>query len=209
MIVAIDAGDAIIVASDRREVFKANGKIVRIENDSTNKFVEWNGGYITGCGYVALLNELKTRMAKENIERTDDILKIMQDIELSCDFPDEMVQETHWLFTYITEIDQCPEFRIAMIDPHQTADFRVLNNRNCTIWLNSDKVESLINQVNQQIMSFSDFDNIQNAVGYYIEMLTQLFTIGASESQSVSTSFDVVFGVDGGYQLLSGCNDLG
>lgn len=45
MIVAINTGDAAVAAADRRQIYKVNGRLSHIENDNTNKFVEWNGGY--------------------------------------------------------------------------------------------------------------------------------------------------------------------
>ncbi len=64
MIVGMSLGDFVLVASDRRQVHMTNGVVDYVESDSVNKIIECPLGFITGSGYVPLLNEFKNELRK-------------------------------------------------------------------------------------------------------------------------------------------------
>jgi len=159
----------------------------------------WNGGYITGCGYVDLLQQLKQKVASTNIHSTTEILEMVKDIDETSSLPFDAKRETHWMFTYQTIIDDKETFRVAIVDPSDNMEYRVLNKLTCTIWLDSDAAEKLISQVTSHIRPISDFENRDQAVQYYYDIMGQLFGIGSNESASVSNNFDMVVGYVDGY----------
>ena len=59
MIIGVNLGEYVIIAADCREAFMCDGEVISIISDEVDKFVKWNGGIITGCGYVPLLADLK------------------------------------------------------------------------------------------------------------------------------------------------------
>jgi hypothetical protein len=62
MLVGIHAGDSVWLAADKRAVYKEGNTVVSVVSDDVDKLVEWSGGYITGNGYVDLIDKLKSKI---------------------------------------------------------------------------------------------------------------------------------------------------
>ncbi|EGR2919272.1 hypothetical protein DMW38_23915 [Vibrio parahaemolyticus] len=70
MIVGIHLGEYVIVAADKREVTMLGDVVINVTSDAVEKLIEWNGGVVTGNGYVPLLSQLKNHLATNEITHT-------------------------------------------------------------------------------------------------------------------------------------------
>ena len=193
MIVAINTGDASIVAADKRQTYMRNNTPVYIDSDNINKFIQWNGGFITGSGYVEVLDELKTRLAQKDIQLTDQILELVSDIDRLEHIDTAKKMVTNWMITYFSEVDGNVLSRIAMLKPGQKEGLTMLNDGACSVWLDHPISTELMDNVSKSIKPLSSFSEPKKAFDYYMQILRDLFIQGAEIKETVSASFEVVF----------------
>jgi len=192
MIVGMSIGDFVLVASDRRQVCMINGVVDHVESDSVNKIIECPIGFITGNGYVPLLNEFKNELKHRTIENTNEIQEIAS--ELSRRIPpglEEWEQRTNWMFTYVAATDMGNIPRIAIVEAKDYSKIRILNDMSATIWAKLPNLSERINELNSKLRSVSEFLSIELAVSHHVSLLKELFEYGEEVDPTVCSEFDV------------------
>jgi hypothetical protein len=100
MLVGIHAGDSVWLAADKRAVYKEGDKIVSVISDEVVKLVEWSGGYITGNGYVDLIDKLKKKISSTSVSSTTQILEMTNSLSNELKgMPLNFIKQTRWVIT--------------------------------------------------------------------------------------------------------------
>ncbi|USI29244.1 hypothetical protein ACD631_02560 [Alteromonas macleodii] len=191
MIVGINLDKYIIVAADRREVSIVNGEVASIRSDEVNKFVQWNGGIITGCGYVPLLSYLKESLKSTDIANTNQIVSLTK--KVLADNPHiakEWKSQTNWMFNYLTAGDKRNECRLGFISSDSPDEVRMLYPYHSTIWAKLPDLENRILNLNKSLMPLKEGDDFSENFEYHLRLISELFEYGASVDMTVCNEFD-------------------
>jgi len=191
MIVGMSLGDYVLVASDRRQVCVVNGEVHHVESDSVNKIIECPIGFITGSGYVPLLNEFKNELKSRSIGNTDEILEIAK--EVSNRVPPELdswEKQTNWMFTYVASNETGNTPRIAIIEAKSYSAIRILDDMSATIWAKLPDLGVKIKELNGQLKPADQFSSIEESASYHVSLLKELFEYGEKFDPTVCSSFD-------------------
>lgn len=192
MIVGMSLGDYVLIASDRRQVYMINGEIAHVESDSVNKIIECPIGFITGNGYVPLLNEFKNELKKRSIESTDEILEIAKAVSSRAPSGlDHWKKQTNWMFTYVASTDIGKVPRIAIIEAKDYSNIKILREMNATIWAKIPYIDVKINELNSLLRHTYTFSSIKQSAFYHISLLKKLFEYGGNIDPTVCSDFNV------------------
>lgn len=190
MIVGLNLGTYTIVAADKREIYIENGEIKSIVSDDVEKIIEWNGGIVTGSGFVPLLMDLKESMASENINNTNKIVSLAK-ASLNKLPRDQSLWEdqTNWVFTYVTEVDDAPKCRIAYIEAKQINDVRVLEDMNVLLWAKLPDIKEQTKKLRESLKPLVDIANFKENIEYHLSLINNLFQYAATVDNSVCANY--------------------
>lgn len=204
MIVGINLGEYIIVAADRREVLMEDGKVISIISDQINKFVEWNGGIITGCGYVPLLRDLKSYLQTTEITNTNQIIALTKQAVSDLPLHDaSWKKQTHWMFNYIAETENGFQCRLGYIKSTAPDEVHMLNTMTATIWAKLPDIDAQIKKLNTSLKPLLSQNKFKDNFDYHLNLLEKLFSYAATVDQTVSTDFNYYIQLRDGESFLS------
>lgn len=195
----------VLIASDRREVLMArNGEVDHVISDSVNKIISWDGGFISGNGYVCILEKLKLFLAKTSISNTDEI-KIAA-TTISQQHPPELSQwkeVTNWIITYRTEINKENISRIGIIKSNKPEELHLLKNMKSIVWAKIPDIDKKTEELNNKLKSINEFSAVENSIEYHISLLKDIFNYGAKHDRTVCSSFDYCYQLNDDARFLS------
>ncbi|WP_415721710.1 hypothetical protein [Photobacterium ganghwense] len=204
MIVGIHLGDYVIIAADRREVFIDGGKVSSVISDEVDKFVKWNGGIITGCGYVPLLSELKKHLKHTEITSTNQIValtkRVVSDLPINASI---WRQQTHWMFSYISGSEVGPQCRLGYIRSEVPDEIHLLYTMRATIWAKLPDIEQRIDTLNAALKPLSRTYDFEENVAYHLGLLKELFLYASTVDETVSKDFNYYIQAYNGDERLS------
>lgn len=204
MIVGINLGNYIIVAADKRQVMKVGDVIVGIVSDNVEKLIEWNGGIITGNGYVPLLDDLKNWLSKTKINSTTEVLEFANDAVLSLpSSQSEWRKQTNWMFSYITKNEQGKFVtRIGFVKSSDINGINLLKPMHSTIWASLPNLDEKIKNLNSELLPLNSLEELPSNLNYHVEKLRDLFDYASTVDQSVSKQFSYYFQSHHGFSQL-------
>jgi len=192
MLVGIHAGDSVWLAADKRAVYKEGNTVVSVVSDDVDKLVEWSGGYITGNGYVDLIDKLKSKISSTNINSTTQIMEMTNTLsnELN-DIPLEFTKQTRWVITLCSGTGEVVTPKIGYIEPF-SANVNLLPEGKCLVWLNisDDALLMFKSEIEKNIRRVDSFITTSEAVSHYKSLFQQLFKLGSSYDETVSECFE-------------------
>jgi|GEM_PF-1218163 len=204
MIVGINLGGYIIIAADRREVFMEDGKVTSIISDEIDKFVKWNGGIITGCGYVPLLRDLKSYLETTEITNTDQIVALTK--QAISDLPPHAtswIKQTHWMFNYIAGTESGTQCRLGYIKSIKPDEINILNEMTATIWAKLPDIDIQMEKLNSSLKPLLSENEFKDNFDYHLNLLNKLFSYAATVDQTVSSSFNYYIQLRHGEEFIS------
>ncbi|WP_202741471.1 hypothetical protein [Acinetobacter sp. 'aerobic (ED)'] len=192
MLVLLSHKDNVILAADKREVFFHDEIRFDVISDEVNKILSWNGGYISGCGYVPLLDKIKSIAIDSKTWTYDHILTALQDEIRNGNY------HPHWInTTTFTSIFQTRTGYKAVYTQAQDIKAFCIEEGGCLILVNNVDTSSFKQALNE-LLSFSDID-----LGKIIEILKELFRYASRSNGTVSAEFDLAIINNGGKGLAS------
>ncbi|WP_159817932.1 hypothetical protein [Colwellia sp. 20A7] len=204
MIIGINLDEYIIVAADRREVCMQDGKVASITSDEINKFVKWNGGIITGCGYVPLLSDLKSYLKTTEITNTNQIVALTkQSVSSLPSYANAWKNQTHWMFSYLAPGDESNECRLGYIKSGSPDEVRMLYPMTSTIWAKLPDIEQRLNYLNESLKPLSASNEFNDNLQYHLGLIDDLFAYASTVDQTVSREFDYYIQCHNGEESLS------
>ncbi len=192
MLIGIHAGDSVWLAADKRAVYKKGDKVVSVISDEVVKLVEWSGGYITGNGYVDLIDKLKKKINSTKITSTTQILEMTNSLSNELEgMPSSFIKQTRWVITLCSGTEAVVTPKIGYIEPF-SANVNMLTERSCLVWLNisADAMQILQSETEKHIRRVDSFDEFNEAVSHYRSLFQQLFEFGSSHDDTVSSEFE-------------------
>lgn len=204
MIVGINLGEYVIVAADRREVFIENGQVASIISDDIDKLVKWNGGVITGCGYVPLLSDLKNYLKRSEIINTDQIVALTKQVVFDLPVHASIwKQQTHWMFTYVTDSYSGSQCRLGYIKSGAPEDVHMLHTMKATIWAKLPDIEQRLEALNNALKPLSSPEEFEANFAYHSGLLKELFSYASAVDETVSENFNFYIQTREGADFLS------
>lgn len=190
MIVALNLGEYTIIAADKREVSIENGKVVSITSDNVEKIIEWNGGVVTGSGFVPLLMDLKESMVSVNISNTDTIISLAkQSLAKLPQNQSNWKDQTNWAFTYITIVDDAPKCRIAYIEAKAINDVRTLENMNVLLWAKLPDINIQREKLIKSLKPLTNASKFKENIEYHLSLIHNLFKYAATVDTTVCAQY--------------------
>ena len=204
MIVGMNLKEYVLVASDRREVYLIDGKVDHVISDAVNKIIDWNYGYITGSGYVSILNELKENLANMEIKCIDQIINKATSIVNS--YPDtfkDIKDKSNWMFTYVANTSEGNQPRVGIIEAKNPNEIRALYDMTSTVWAKIPNINEIIRDLNSKLKPISDFHEPNESIKYHISLLKDLFEIGEKNDETVCSQFNYCIQLNDGTKFIS------
>jgi len=120
--IGINLGSYAILAADTRTTYHVFN--VPFYDDTSSKIQKTMMGLITGAGFCPLLDNVKSRLAIEQVTNTDSTLSIIKgEIEKTLQTWQTYsqihywIEQTGWIFSYTTMINNQPLLRIGIFHP--------------------------------------------------------------------------------------------
>lgn len=192
MLVGIHTGDAVFIAADKRSVYKENGEVKSVVSDEAMKIVPWSGGYITGSGYVDLLDKLKHKLSEHTIEDTTQIFDVINEMNNELvGLPEEIVKSTRWVLSFCSGSKENISPKLTYVEAGSNV-VKGFEAGDCFVWLNLsvDVLKNLSEQVKANIQRLDSFATIEEGFSHYIEMFEQLFQLGSEHDETVCRSYE-------------------
>lgn len=191
MIVGMNLTEYVLVASDKREVLLIDSRVETVLCDNVNKIIDWNGGYITGSGYVEVLNDLKNEISNNEITSTYEIIDLAVRISnFHGKRNTAILDSSNWMITYTTETPTGNECRIGIISARKPNEMRALCDMTSTIWAKIPNLDSEISILNGSLRPIQEFSGIDESITYHASLLNQLFIDMAKCDETVCSSYD-------------------
>ncbi|ENX58149.1 MULTISPECIES: hypothetical protein [Acinetobacter] len=182
MCVLIRNAGSLVMAADNRSVYMQNGKVIQVISDEVKKVIEWNGGYISGCGSADILEDVKSFAAINPITDVYQIVEYLEKYKASKKIDDYWIDTTHLTAIYLTDVGERAIYISAKnVQPRALDDSSVLI---LVKDVDTEKFKELI------MAEFHENGfNIENV----IEILKELFVFVSKRNETVSSSFDFAF----------------
>jgi len=204
MIVGLNLDKYVILASDKREVSMSDGQITSINSDKVNKLVKWNGGIITGCGYVSLLSDLKQYLKKTDINHTDQITELAKrSVKNLVSLERVWLNQTHWMFTYITGFERGNECRLGFIKSQRPDEIHLVRSMNSLIWAKLPDLSQRVARLNNSLKPLLVANELNENLRYHLGLVEELFSYAHTVDRSVSSKFDYYIQFPSGEDFLS------
>ncbi|EJE4163731.1 hypothetical protein M3916_003889 [Vibrio parahaemolyticus] len=190
MIVGIHLGEYILVAADKREVTMLGDIVMNVTSDEVEKLIEWNGGVITGNGYVPLLSDLKDYLATNEITHTDQILDYANAAVLNL--PESQAQwkkQTNWMFSYLSQVDGQLTTRLGYVTSSKVDGIHMFEPMSATIWAKLPDLDERIELLNEQLLPLDELEQIRDNLAHHVSLLRSLFEYAATVDETVCKDF--------------------
>ncbi|OCH19093.1 hypothetical protein [Aliivibrio logei] len=190
MIVGIHLDDYVIVAADKREVMMLGDVVVNVISNKVEKLIEWNGGVITGSGYVPLLNDLKYYLAENEVNHTGQLLDYANTAASNIALNQaSWKKQTNWMFSYLSQIDDQRVTRLGYVMSSKVDGTHMLKPMSATIWAKLPDIDTRIKDLNSQLLPLDSLDQIKENLDYHVSMLKGLFEYAATVDKTVCKDF--------------------
>jgi len=181
--IGINFGAYILLAADTRTtLYGRNGRIISYTDESV-KIQKTSMGLITGAGSTPLLNSVNTRLSKEKITNTDQILRIIfeerQNYQGSCGaVAEQNIKLTGLIFTYKTVQDSDAKLRLGIIHP-SLGNKIGLHEENCPALISpfeatEEDVDSIVDFLKKAIKPFREFTTLSDSIQYHWLVIAKL-----------------------------------
>jgi len=191
MIVGMNLCEYVLVASDRREVLLVNDKVDHVISDSVNKIIDWNYGYITGSGYVSILNELKKSLVNMEVETVDQIIdKATEIVETFSGNFHDLKDKSNWMLTFVANTEEGRKPRVGIIEAKNPHGIRALNDMTSAIWAKLPSLDEQISNLNAKLKPIDYFNEPKDSILYHVSLLKELFEYGEKHDETVCSQFD-------------------
>ncbi|EHU4933588.1 hypothetical protein KY890_002967 [Vibrio vulnificus] len=190
MIVGIHLGEYVIVAADKREVTMLGDVVINVTSDAVEKLIEWNGGVVTGNGYVPLLSQLKNHLATNEITHTGQILEYAN--STTANLPDTQANwknQTNWMFSYLSEVGGELVTRLGFVTSANIDGTHMLEPMTSTIWAKLPDLDDRIKELNDQLVPLDDLEQIGENLDHHVSLLKGLFEYAAAVDNTVCKDF--------------------
>ncbi|MDC4469560.1 hypothetical protein OHV38_13560 [Acinetobacter baumannii] len=182
MIVFINYGGGIIFTSDKRIVRKdENGNIIEVVSDKETKTLRCRSGWISGCGYVPFLENVKDFGVNGNIETTNDLVNYFHLESKRQGLNEYWANTSKIAFLYKTDqairaglISNCNDKMIMICD------------KSVMILVNDVDIDSFKTRLEDEIIT-PNFE-----LSNLLVILKELHVYVSERNHSVSSNFDVV-----------------
>lgn len=214
LIVGMNLCEFVILAADTRTVWISAGDIVLHKDDSL-KFQDIGIGLMTGSGYTNLLDAVKNRVANTELTHTDQISKIIfeereiieKDALITPDLKRIILDQTGWMFSYRTQINNKTLLRLAVIHPSIDNELGlILANKAKTIMpsgVSENQANSFEEILNSSMQSLNELPNIQENIIHNVSIIKAVMKGVSDVSETVSSSFYVgIHFLDNNKQVL-------
>lgn len=203
-IVGMNTSDIAIIASDTREVSIANNQVISF-HDEANKIQNIGIGFMTGSGFVELLEPVKKRTSEKNIAHTDEITKIVDEERkafrnnspFNSYITEDIIRKTGWMFSYRSSSQNDIILRIGILHLSLSAENKialVLDN-SAKISVPSDitteQAIEIQNEINKNMVSIVDVPNYSDNLGRNITLIKHVMREVSHISETVSEGFYV------------------
>jgi hypothetical protein len=199
----IHAKEYALIAADKMEVAKIGSGFVCVSTD-VDKIIDTEIGLMTGSGYTALLDEVKSAVSESEIKHTDQILAIIKDRRLkilrnSC-LPEnqksDFLDNTGWLFTYFTVVDAKPTIRVAIYSPHVSDQYLgIVEESKCSAFFPSDSTatirESFMASLKNEMVTSDGAGSFQDTLSINSRLILRLMKEMSRISSFVTESCDI------------------
>lgn len=179
MLVLIKYKDGVILAADKRAVWKNGGEVSHVVSDKVDKIYRWNGGYIAGSGYVPLLENIKNFASANTINSADEIADRLKLVIQNGLIHQQWINTTNFALIYGTLSD----FR-AVILSAKNYEMNALEEDEVLIMVDGIDTNTFKEQLKNEIKSQGV--NIHNV----IDILKKLFKYISLKDITVSSEFD-------------------
>ncbi|MFW1982659.1 hypothetical protein ACG94M_04920 [Acinetobacter guillouiae] len=180
MLVLINYKDGVILAADKRAVWKNGSEVSHVVSDEVDKIYTWNGGYITGCGYAPLLENVKNFASSNNIQNVSEIIEYLKMVIESNTIHEKWINSTKFALIYRTS----DNFRATTISANNY-ESRVLGDGAVTIIIEGVDTNNYKAKLEEAILQ-GNFE-----IGNVINILSDLFQYASNKSNTVSSIFDI------------------
>jgi len=203
--IGINFGDYIFLAADTRTTYFFSS--AQKYTDETQKIQKTKMGLVTGAGYKNLLDEVKYQLAQENIRHTDQIIQVIKQqadtfsIQASPKIR-EVINTTGWLLTYLTQVEEKPILRLALIHPKfKYVPALYKKNKPCVIMpfgANGKVTKLVLDTIKKNIKPLGNVSEIQDNIIYHTGVIKGIISSVSKNFQSVSPTFHIgVHTIDG------------
>lgn len=179
MLVLLSHKNNVILAADKREVFFHDEINFDVLSDNVTKIVDWKGGYITGSGYVPLLEKIKNIASLPNTWSYDDIVYELQNELTRGNYHPHWIKTT----TFAAIFQTSSGFRAVYTQAQDIKAFCIPEG-SCLILVN--KVETSSFKQNFNSLLSKDVIDIKEI----IDSLEELFNYASRCNGTVSSEFD-------------------
>lgn len=179
MLVLINYKDGVILAADKRAVWKNGSEVSHVVSDEVDKIYTWNGGYIAGSGYAPLLENVKDFTAKNTINSADEIADYLRLVIQNSVIHKQWINTSNFALIYGT----ISGFRAVTLSA-KNYEMRALEE--CSVLIMADGVDTGVFKIRLEEgikgQSFSVHD--------VVDILRELFKYVSSKTNTVSSAFD-------------------
>ncbi|RYL23844.1 hypothetical protein [Acinetobacter baumannii] len=179
MLVIINHEENAILAADKRSTYFHDENTFEVISDSENKIVDWNGGYITGTGYVPLLTSIKNAAASDNVWTYGEIEDALKNTLNTNVFHQHWINTTNFASIYLTS-----KGTMAVLTQAKNCRTSIVDKNTCTILVKDVDVSSYEDEINTLLQKKSiDFLALRDC-------LIELFEYVSKHNATVSKAFD-------------------
>jgi hypothetical protein len=179
MLVLINYKDGVILAADKRAVWKSGSEVSHVISDEVDKIYTWNGGYIAGSGYAPLLENVKDFAAKNTINSADEIADYLRLVIQNSSIHQQWINTSNFALIYGTSSG----FRAVTLSA-KNYEMRALEEDGVSIMIGKIDTSLFEEQLKSEIKNPNP--NIHNV----IDILKKLFKHVSSLDITVSCDFD-------------------
>lgn len=191
MVVGMNLGEYVIIASDKRATKQVNGTITHVISDKVDKLLSWSGGAITGNGYAPLLEHFKAQMDFNIVHSVDDILRlVLNSLSEFKGVHENWINQSNWMFNFIGEEHGKRVHRLAYISAKEPENIRALYPMTAQIWAKIPDPKEKIDELTSKLKPLRNFLNLEESIVYHLKLLIELFEYAASVDDSVCVEYD-------------------
>jgi len=181
MLVLINHKDNLILAADKRVVWKSTtGEILQVLSDDVGKITKWPGGFISGCGFAPLLEEVKEFASGDDVGSIHEISHFLRSKVTSSSLDEYWISTTKFVAIYESNMG----YRAVFFDANQDG-VRAINDNSCLIIVNGVDTSFYKNRI-ELLLSVNDL-----SISDITTVLSDLFSDVSSRNQGVSSGYDM------------------
>lgn len=212
--IGINLGLYAILAADTRTTYSRFGQT--FYDDDSSKVQKTTMGLITGAGFGPLLDNVKRKLAIEQVTNTERVLNIIkQETGKTLNAwrmnpqIESWIRQTGWIFSYITQESNEPILRVAIFHPSLNEEMYLTYEVGkpeiiFPVELEPGTADAIYDSILQGIKLPTDSSEIQSSIEQNSRVIVALIRALQPHCPSISRRFQV--GIHSGGQV--GISDL-